>query len=249
MLSGAMALVLSGSSLVLGALALTRSAPTWWRTVLREDPATVKLAESTEKWAMNLAHDSEQLPLSEQADGVWRSDVWTFELTSAEVNAWLNVRLPKWLANQRDEFRWPAELSDVQVEFHDQRITLGARVRAGERHQVLTATLRPRLEDDGRLYLPAQSVNIGRLSVPAAWVLQPVRANAESYIPRQIRKLPETELFFDAFGGGEPLMQKAVVRLGDGRRIRVLKVQPGDGKIQVVCQTERDPSKATAQND
>ena len=68
--------------------------------------------------------------LAEQADGVWRSDVWTFELSSAEVNAWLNVRLPKWLANQKDEFRWPADVSDVQVEFHNDLITLGARVRA-----------------------------------------------------------------------------------------------------------------------
>jgi uncharacterized protein YpmS len=248
-LSGAMAVVLAGSAGVLGALALTRAAPTWWRTVLREDPATVSLAQETETWAINLAHDSEKLPLTENPDGVWRSEVWRLELTSAEVNAWLNVRLPKWLANQKDQFRWPAEVSDVQVEFHDDRITLGARVRAGQRHQVLTATLMPRLETDGRLYLPAQSVNIGRLSIPANWVLEPVRANAESYIPSQLRRLPETELFFDAFGGAEPLLQKAMVRLGDGRRIRVLKVEPRNGRIQVFCQTERDPSRATAQND
>ena len=236
-----------GSAGVLGALALTRAAPAWWRTVLREDPATVRLAEKTENAFINIAHDFDRFPLAESPDGVWRSDAFTLEVTAAEVNAWMNVRLPKWLANQKDEFHWPPELSDVQVEFHDDRITLGARVRAGERHQVLTATLRPRLEADGRLFLPAQSVNLGRLSIPASWVLDPIRDSAESYIPEQVRRLPETDLLFGAFGGEGPLLERAVVRLGDGRRVRVLKVQPRDGKLQILCQTERDPSTATAQ--
>jgi hypothetical protein len=239
LLSAAVGAVMLGSALLLMGLALTRAAPLWWRTVLREDPATITLAEGTERRLMNVAHDDEIIPLQRQADGSWRSPVWTIEVRSAEVNAWLNVRLPKWLANQKDEFHWPAEVSDIQVEFHDDRITIGARVRAGDRHQVLTATLAPRLDPQGRLYLPAQSVNLGRLNIPASWVLDPIRANAEAYIPTQLRRLPETELLFKAFEGEQALLQRALVRLNDGRRIRILSVQPRDGRLLVTCQTER----------
>jgi hypothetical protein len=227
------------SALVLGGLVLSRAAPAWWRTVLREDPATILLAEGAERRLINAAHDDERIPLKLQPDGSWKSDTWFVEVRSAEVNAWLNVRLPMFLASQKDEFHWPADVSDVQVEFHEDRITIGARVRAGDRHQVLTATLAPQLDEQGRLFMPARSVNLGRLTIPAAWVLQPIRANAETYIPAQLRKLPETEVLFRAFEGDQALLQRALVRLEDGRRIRILKVEPRDGKLVVMCRTER----------
>jgi uncharacterized protein YpmS len=239
MLSAAGTMVMVLSAFVLCGFVLARAAPAWWRTVLREDPATVRLAERAEQRLITAAHDTDNIPLHRQADGTWRSDKWQVEVKAAEVNAWLNVRLPKWLANQKDEFHWPPDVSDVQVEFHNDRITLGARVRAGERHQVLTATLAPKLDEHGSLYLPARSVNLGRLNIPASWVLSPIRSSAQTYIPPQIRDLPETDALFRAFDGREALVQRALVRLDDGRRIRILKIQPQNGRLLVTCQTER----------
>ena len=225
------------SIFLFSAWTLSRAAPTWWRTVQREDPGTIRLATIVENTVVNSAYHD--WPVVTIEEGLRRSEPWTLSVDATEVNAWLNVRLPKWLANQKEQFRWPQDVSDIQVEFHDDRITLGARVRAGDRHQVLTATLTPRLDEHGRLYLPARSVNLGRLNIPASWVLQPIRDNAEDYIPPQLRRLPETEALFRAFGGKEALVQRATVRLDDGRRIRILGITPRGGRLLITCQTER----------
>jgi hypothetical protein len=237
LISGAMAGVVAACVMVLGAMALMRAAPQWWRTVLREDPATIKLATLVENSLISVA--TAEWPEAPAPDGGVRlSRPWTVEVNAAEVNAWLNVRLPLWLANQKDTFHWPRNMSDVQVDFAQDRITIGARVRAGERSQVLTATLSPVLDQEGRLYTPARWVNVGRLSIPASWVLDTAQGSAKSYIPPELLRLPETRQVFEAFEGSGPLVQHAVVKLGDGRRVRVLKVQPREGKLLVTCQTE-----------
>jgi hypothetical protein len=230
---------------VLGAMAMMRAAPLWWRTVLREDPATVALAERVEKSIINTAHA--QWPTDgSQAQG-YRSKPWTVEVNATEVNAWLNVRLPMWLANQKSKFKWPRNMSDVQVDFSPGRVTIGARVRAGDASHVLTATLSPELNETGQLFTPARWVNVGRLSIPAGWVLGTAQGSAKSYIPPELMRLPETARLFGAFEGEGPLMQRAVIKLGDDRRVRILRVQAREGRLLVTCRTEGPaPSGASA---
>jgi len=168
----------------------------------------------------------------------WRSEPWTSELGTTEANAWLSSRLPKWLANQKENFRWPKDVSGVQVEFERSRIMVGAKVSTGAHDQVLSATLEPRLENDGRLFMPATRFNLGRLAIPADWVLDHADKKAGQYIPRDLRGLPETRDLIAAFTGTQPARSSTLINLGDGRCVRILSLDPLDGKLRVTCQTE-----------
>jgi hypothetical protein len=205
--------------------------------VLREDPATINLAVNVENALIN--HVNEHKPVPRGPGEPWLSDPWKIRIDSSEANAWLNVRLPMWLNNQQEKFHWPRNMSDLQVDFADQQITVGARVRSGDRHQVLTATLEPRLEKDGQLWLPASWVNLGRLAVPASWVLERAKSGAAEYVPTDLRKLDETQRLFRAFEGLEPIANTFLFRLDD-RKVRILEIRAEAGVLEITCQTERE---------
>jgi hypothetical protein len=244
LVTGSLAGVVGVCVLVLGSMAMMRAAPQWWRTVLREDPGTIALAERVEKSIINTAHT--QWPAEGSQAAGYRSKPWTVEVNAAEVNAWLNVRLPIWLANQKARFKWPRNMSDVQVDFSPGRVTIGARVRSGEGSHVLTATLAPELDEMGRLFTRARWVNVGRLSIPADWVLGTAQGSARSYIPPDLMRLPETAHLFEAFEGAGPLLNRAVIKLGDNRRVRILRVQAREGRLLVTCRTEGPAGAASA---
>jgi hypothetical protein len=211
------------------AMVLSRSAPGWWVTVRREDPEVIRCARVIENRIMSRA----------QQDRAGGAAPWTVEIPANDANAWLNVRLPLWLANQKDQFHWPREMSDLQVNFADDQITIGARVRAGQRDQVLTATIEPRLADDGRLFIPARWIGLGRLPIPAQWVLDEAHRNAERYIPQNLRTLPETESLFKAFSGDQAIRNTPVFRLMDGRKVRILAFSARNDRLRLTCRTEQ----------
>ncbi len=233
-----MILVLTACVGVLVAFALARSSPRWWRTILGEDPETIALAVNFENRLVNSINDHKPKPPAVPGQP-WRSEPWTIPIRAVEANAWLNVRLPKWIANQQEQFRWPRNMSDLQVEFSDRQITIGARVRSGDRHQVLTATLQPRLEVAGELWLPANWVNLGRLAIPASWVLERAKSGAAEYIPTDLRNLEQTQKLFRAFEGLEPIADRTLINV-NGQRFRIIQIIPKDGVLEVTCQTERE---------
>jgi hypothetical protein len=235
--------VASGLGLVAGAcatvmfgVALSRSTPSWWRTFQREDPVLMSLARRVENSVQTEVFQNRP---AHREGGVWRSQPWSIDLSADEASAWLSVRLPMWIANQKDTFRWPRELEDVQVEFQRGAMTFGARLDAGRGARVLTATVSPHLDDTGRLFVPADRVNVGRLAVPASWVLDHARGAAARVIPANLRELPETEALVNAFDGNQALVETPVFKLGDGRRVRVLGFSLDGGMLRVTCQTER----------
>lgn len=237
---GAIGLVFLSCISILIALALIRSSPRWWRTILREDPHTVDLATRVEKYLVQQINDHRPTPpAASGAADAWVSKPWKITLTSEHANAWLNVRLPMWLANQRQEFHWPKNLSDLQVDFTQDEITIGARVRSGDRYQVLTATLKPRIDDKGRVWLPAHWVNLGRLAVPASWVLERARSGAADYVPPTLRNMEQTQRLFRAFEGLEPITDRRVFSW-EGNNVRILEVNSKDGQVEIVCQTVRE---------
>lgn len=227
---GAVALVAAGCAGGLMAMVLARSAPAWWVTIVREDPRVVQVARTIENQVLSRLHQDR----SGTGDGTW-----TLEIPADKANAWLNVRLPMWLANQKDEFRWPEEMSDLQVNFDDDQITIGARVRSGSREQVFTATIEPRLTEDGRVYIPARWVSVGRLPIPADWVIDQAHRAAGQYIPEELRGLPETEVLFKAFAGAQAIRNSPVIEVADGRAIRVLDFSCRDATLRITCRTER----------
>jgi hypothetical protein len=231
-----MALVLGLCVVVLVGFALVRSSPRWWRTIIREDPATISLARQVENALINRVNEHRPLP-PKVAGQPWRSEPWTIRIDATEANAWLNVRLPMWLANQQEKFHWPRNMSDLQVDFSTRQITVGARVRSGDRHQVLTATLEPRLAKTGELWLQANTVNLGRLAIPASWVLERAKTGAADYVPTDLRKLEETQRLFRAFEGLEPIANNSLFRLDD-RKVRILEIHTSEGVLEITCQTE-----------
>jgi hypothetical protein len=225
-----------GLGVVLGATAfagwvMARQAPAWWRTVRADDPRTVEAARRLQDAIATQLHRIRGI--GEDGTG----EVWAVSLKAADANAWLNAQLPKWLAHEHEEFDWPRELAELQVDFSDGLVRVGALVRMAGQERIFSATIRPTLEK-GSLWMPASWVRVGRLSVPAGWILGHARRERDEFIPEEVRDLPETLAMFDAFAGRVPVAQDAVVRLGDGRQVRLLKIRARDGRLEITCRTE-----------
>jgi hypothetical protein len=223
--------------------ALVQEVPVWWRIVRKDDPGTAERALLVENSVCNQIYLSREVtPAADAAEadpGFGPGTEWTVSLKASDANAWLNARLPLWVANKHDDTPWPKELEEVQVDFGEGVIRIGARVHQPGQDRVLSATLEPDLRADGTLWMPASWVSIGRLAVPADWVLQQAEQRKADFVPAELRDLPETVAVFRGFAGLSPIVQNAVIRLEDGRRVRLLKLRPVNGRLEVTCRTER----------
>ena len=225
---------------VLG-ISLASQSPRWWRRVDAADATTRSTAEEIE-YAI-----SEQLHASRAAriggtppPGLWMSELWGASITASDANAWLNVRLPKWLANEDESLRWPDEIAEIQIDFGQGDIRLGARLLAGEHERIVWATFTPDVHEDGSLWLRARHVHMGRLSVPAGWVLGEAEDLVNEFVPPELRNHPASKRLFEALAGRVPIAEAPTIRLADGRRVRLLAMQAFDGRLSVACQTERE---------
>ncbi len=224
---------------------MTSSAPTWWRHTDASDPSTITRANNLEaaisrhvtKVRAEGSGDSQ-----DEAPGVWMTDPWSVALKSEDANAWLNVRLPVWLAGENENFVWPEEVSDLQVQFDAPYVRLGAKVRVRGKDQFVSATLTPELRDDGSLWVKADWVHLGRLPIPASWVLGEAEARIDDIIPEELRNLPEARSFFRVMAGIEPVAERPVVKLPDRRQVRLLRLEADKGWVKITCQTELRPS-------
>ena len=222
------ALVLCATVLVLVVTSLARTAPSWWRSVRATDPATVARAEAIENGLVNVMYEV-------RADA---SEPWSVGLRAADANAWLNTRLGQWLLNRDERFVWPEQVRNVQVEFDRGLVQVGVEYVRDERPQVITATLRPEFHTDGSLWVRAESVSIGRLPLPADWIL----GQAESALPDLFASGniddPEVRRLLDALAGTGPLATDPRVSLGDGRRVRILALRSSGSTLHLTMQTE-----------
>jgi hypothetical protein len=240
--------VITGGVLVAGWLADQR--PRWWDSVDSADPGTIAVADAVENGAVDLL--SQVRPSRETAPGLLTSEPWTVRLTPEDANAWLAVRMPKWVRNQSDNFRWPSQVAQLQVDFREDDIVLGVRAVTGGGERYLWVTLAPTIDDDGALWLRATWVHVGRLSLPAAWFLpggggpNPGSGGVDGSrptlvtqnIPDDIRSLPQTDALLAALNGAGPVARNPTVRLADGRRVRIVGLEAQDGALLVTCRTE-----------
>lgn len=230
------AFALVGASLLIAwaATSSARRAPEWWRSTSLDDPATRAVGEEVENGVVS------HLYLARPASSEGASDPWTLALKAGDANAWLNTRLRSWLAGADERFEWPEDIRDVQVDFDEGRVRVGARVRATGGERVFSATIRPELRDDGSLWTPAERLHIGRLPIPAGWVLDNASSSESELLPTELVMLPETSHLLDAFEGVQPLRANPSIDLGDGRRVRILAIRSRDGWLEVTCRTEWD---------
>jgi hypothetical protein len=153
------------------------------------------------------------------------------------------------------EFEWPESLQELQIDFRDGLILVGAKVSAAKRIEpdtragnYFSAAIAPQFKADGSLWMPARRVSLGRLSVPASWMLsEPEEVAAADRVPDEIADLAETKQVLAAFAGRQPAMTNPTIKLGDGRKVRVLAMTADDGKLSITCQTIlREPSRVDA---
>ena len=236
-----------------GAVMLSRATPGWWSAI---DPTNKQVAAAALRVENGAAT---QLTRIRQTDpGTAGSVPWTIKLTSADANAWLAARLRPWLESQADgAFIWPKELEGVEVRFDGGRILVGARVHDKQAgggpgpSRVVTASLRPEFREDGALWLPATGMTIGRLYVPPSWMLARAKPRARSGVGRvsagfagtdaereeSLANLPELRDVVEAIGGKVPVMRLPIIKIGDGRRVRIVKLEPEDDALYMTFQT------------
>lgn len=249
--TGAFVLIVIGTAAGLVILALSQDRPSWWRSVNPRDPAVIAVAERLENAVATIL--TQARPPSEDGDP---AKPWTVRVAAADVNAWLNARLPTWMESREDvDFQWPESLQELQIDFRDGLIHVGAKVSAAKRIEpdtrsgnYFSAAIAPQFKTDGSLWMPARWVALGRLSVPASWMLkEPDEVASAERVPDELADLPETRHVLAAFAGKVPAMGNPTIKLGDGRKVRVLGMTAADGKLAITCQTIlREPSRAEA---
>lgn len=227
---GALSLVALLTLAVVVAFSLVEQAPAWWRTVKTEDPRTEQTAVAIENGLWNALYQRRE-PGSER---------WHVWISANDSNAWLNTTMRDWVASQWELVGWPQELEQVQVEFMDGFIAIGLRVRMPDGVRYVSAVVEPIIDENGALWLPARTVSVGRLTLPAGVLLDYVRRNREEYVPPALLTLPETEAIFLALEGKAPLIENASQSLGDGRRVRMIAMRPVGARLELWCMTTTD---------
>jgi hypothetical protein len=209
--------------------ALARAAPPWWRTIQPADQATTQAAGRIERNFTSIL--SQQRP---------DDDVWAFSISASAANAWLNVRLPRWLENLDEPVVWPDALTQLQVNFDGGRIHIGALLWADEQGQggeIITATIEPRITD-GRFACPARSVGVGQLRVPVGVVLSKIEKALRSDHASKPTRAVERRIADDLLALlRDDTTFPAAVRLDDGREVEVLAIELVDGDLICRCQT------------
>lgn len=225
-----LAVALVGGGLVLIGWLMARQTPVWWRSLNPDDPQVRALGETIENALVNELHKADRP--GERSGAAWRSEDWGFFVAAGDANAWLSTRLDAWLENRLEGFDFPDEITEVQAEFNDGFVRLGARVTRGDSRTVISARLRPEIRADGSLWLAVDGVHIGRLPVPVGWVL------GEGRLKSFAGEDADLEELLRAFAGRSPLMREPVIELGDGRRVRLLTLAATRGRLEVTCRTE-----------
>jgi hypothetical protein len=73
------------------------------------------------------------------------------------------------------------------------------------------------------------------LPVPAGWVLAGAGNPSTPYVPESLSALRATADLFRAFAGESPMVREAVVRLGDGRQVRLMRLVAREGWLEITC--------------
>lgn len=218
---------------------LTRSAPSWWRqpTVNDHTAARATALENAAVSQLYLARPSAQSPPD---DLEWSSEPWSVALSEGDINAWLAARLPRWLEGQPGMPNWPETMSELQVRLEDGSVRTGVRVRSAEGPRFVTTSFTPRIDEHGSLWLTASWVHIGRLPVPAGWVIGN-QTGRDGVLPPELTERNETKQFLETARGRAPFATTPILALEGDRRVRLLGVRVRPGRLELTMRTETRP--------
>lgn len=210
-------LIAIGTVLLIAGWLLSRRAPSWWVAPDPRDPALVARAESVERFVSN--------ELSRPRDD---GAPWRIAIPEEAATAWINARLPRWLANRGVD--WPLEGVPIVVRFRaDGSLILGADTSEGaDATRVIGARAAPSLSDAGPS-LRLTEVSLGSLTLPPSF--------AASTIRRAIPADSDARAIVRALLDGGPLTDDASVRVDESRRVMIIGLSIEDGRATLTCVT------------
>lgn len=141
------------------------------------------------------------------------TQAWAVRLRDADANAWLGARLPQWLEFDQS-LPWPEGVDAVQMHTTPRGLTLAARWHGF----VVSTNWRIEPGTGGApATIVADGTSVGLLPIPfaagvGAW-----------FVPQLAKPLPLD------------------LKLGDGRRVRVMGVDFSDGEAVADCETVARP--------
>lgn len=244
---------LAGVAVIAGYF-LTKMTPSWFRPQNPQDPLVMAAARRVENSiATVLTRVRKPDGLAANQPASIGPDRWAIALSAEDANAWLSARLPRWMETECDPpLAWPREVGAVQVAFENGKIYVGANLASSDPSRpnagrVLTATIEPVFDEDGALWTPARTIGMGRMGVPAGLILSAAapapsreregKSQQPSGAPDQIVDMPQTRGVFNALAGNEPTLRTPVLKIGDGRRVRLIDINPRDGRLIVTFET------------
>ncbi len=206
---------------------LAWASPRWWPEVDASDP---KIAAAGADLENEIASEMSRVrPTAAGAanGGAWRSGEWAVTISEGDATAWLSTRLGKWLASR--DSAMPAKVRAIAVDFGEGEVRLG--VEIGGSGRVISIEARPEISPDGALWLREVRLRAGRLPVPVSWV-----TGGEG--ERLLGGLAGDAGVFAPLSGRAPVTAEPLIQLGDGRVVRVLKIELREGEALVTCRTE-----------
>ena len=208
---GGAAAALATVALLVGAAWWSASAaPGWYRraAVINDPALAAQRAEALERGAASA--------LSERRDEA----PWSVEVKEEDAGAWVEHRLPRWLANRGEE--WPDGVDDLRLRFDAGRVLAAGRV--GSRVVSASAVVEVRA---GRVTLIEPRAAIGRLPLPMG--IARGLAGRIGVGERELRAIVESL----QGESGWP----ATHTLDDGRSVELLSITLEGGRARLVCRT------------
>ncbi len=150
---------------------------------------------------------------------------WAVRLREEDVNAWLWVRLPAWVAHFEGSNAFGAD-SMLQVRFLSDRVLLCT--------DRITLVFTPRIDDQGLRLSAASGAALGRLPLPAT-LLDAVAGSIDLESLLGSMAGDRDGSLIDRQGGAWRLPNR--ITLVDGRVVELLEVRLEEGEVVLVLQT------------
>ncbi len=215
-------LIASITIAVLTAITLARDTPTWWRHANFESEQTRDLARRVEIAIVEHVHK----PRPE-------AEAWRVSVNVEQANAWLNSKLPAWVESR--EIEWPDKVAQVQADFNNGTITLGAKLNKDAASQIVAASFQLEIRPDGALWIKQPRARAGRLDLPSGWTV----ARLREWLPPELEESEAMNRVLHALAGDAPLFDEARLKIGDGRIVRMLRITSSDDQLLIEAVTER----------
>lgn len=148
---------------------------------------------------------------------------WTIDLDEEWMNAWLAARFPQWAASQNLQIA--DELSAVHVSITENEFRIGVSMAQALGGRIVSLASTPSIDENGQLVLTDSNLRLGRLNLPTDWLQSVGGLSQVNFAPAQ------------AILVGQPL--EPVVRLADGRQVRILAMELHPGRISLSLETIR----------